>query len=183
MLVRASRRPWRAPRAARAPGRHRAALAGVRELRHVPRLRRPRRPLQRAGGGAVTTRRRAAMEHRTSTRRVAASLLRPGSSGLGAVGSAPRLLVALGFVMVLNTSYFFAQERFGDPLRLPASTWSRSALGIPVMLVCWRMPTHTLRARSPIPRSRSSSSLLVAVLVPGIGLVRGGARRWIELGV
>jgi cell division protein FtsW len=108
-------------------------------------------------------------------------VLRPGNNGLVLwLGTAT--LIALGFVMVLNTSYFYAQENFGDPYLFARKHLVAIALGIPAMLVCWRMPTATLR-RATYPLLLASLILLVLVLVPGIGVVRGGARRWLKLGL
>lgn len=108
-------------------------------------------------------------------------VLQPGRTGLVLwVGTV--FLIALGFVMVLNTSYFYAQENFGDPYLFARKHMVAIALGIPVMLVCWRIPTHALR-RATYPLLVLSLILLVLVLVPGIGVVRGGARRWLKLGL
>jgi cell division protein FtsW len=108
-------------------------------------------------------------------------VLRPGNGGLVLwLGTA--LLVALGFVMVLNTSYFYAQEHFGDPYLFARKHLAAMALGALGMIACWRIPTHTLR-RATYPLFVISMVALVAVLVPGIGVVRGGARRWLKLGL
>jgi cell division protein FtsW len=108
-------------------------------------------------------------------------VLRPGNGGLVLwLGTA--LLVALGFVMVLNTSYFYAQEHFGDPYLFARKHLAAMALGALGMIACWRIPTHTLR-RATYPLFVISLVALVAVLVPGIGVVRGGARRWLKLGL
>jgi len=108
-------------------------------------------------------------------------VLQPGNGGLVLwLGTA--LLVALGFVMVLNTSYFYAQEHFGDPYLFARKHLAAMALGALGMIACWRIPTHTLR-RATYPLFVISLVALVAVLVPGIGVVRGGARRWLKLGL
>ena len=91
-------------------------------------------------------------------------VLRPASNGLVLwLGTAT--LIALGFVMVLNTSYFYAQENFGDPYLFARKHLVAIALGIPAMLVCWRMPTQTLR-RATYPLLLASVVLLVLVLFP-----------------
>src|SRR5438093_9501542 len=83
-------------------------------------------------------------------------VLRPGNGGLvfwlGTAG-----LVALGFVMVLNTSYFYAQEHFGDPYLFARKHLTAMALGALGLVGCWRIPTHTLR--------RATYPLLVTSLV------------------
>lgn len=89
-------------------------------------------------------------------------------------------LTALGLVMVLNTSYFFAQERFGDPYLFARKHLMAIALGAVAMVIAWRVPTHVLR-RATYPLLLLALMALSAVLVPKIGVVRGGARRWLQL--
>jgi cell division protein FtsW len=108
-------------------------------------------------------------------------VLRPGNNGL-VLWFGAALLTALGCVMVLNTSYFYAQENFGDPYLFARKHLVAMALGLVAMLVCWRVPTHTLR-RATYPLLLLSLLLLALVLIPGIGVVRGGARRWLMLGL
>jgi len=107
-------------------------------------------------------------------------VLRPGNDSLilsiGAVW-----LVALGFVMVLNTSYFYAQEHFADPYLFTRKHLVAGLIGLVSMAFFWRIPTHVLR-RATYPLLLASLVLLALVLVPEIGVVRGGARRWLKLG-
>ena len=91
------------------------------------------------------------------------------------------LLVGLGIVMVFNTSYFYAGERFGDPYHVFRKHMVSIALGLGVSLIVSRMQSHTLE-RLAYPALAVVALALVAVLVPGLGIVRGGARRWIGLG-
>jgi len=91
-------------------------------------------------------------------------------------------LVALGFVMVLNTSYFYAQEHFGDPYLFARKHLVAIALGTVGMILAWHIPTRVLRAAT-YPLLVLSLVLLAMVLVPHVGIVRGGARRWLKLGM
>ncbi len=91
------------------------------------------------------------------------------------------LLVALGFLMVLNTSYFFAQERFGDPYLFTRKHIAAIFVGTVAMILAWRAPASRLRAFT-YPLLLVSVALLAVVLVPQIGLMRGGARRWLQVG-
>jgi cell division protein FtsW len=91
------------------------------------------------------------------------------------------LLVGLGIVMVFNTSYFFAGERFGDPYYVFRKHMVSIALGLGVCLIASRTQSHVLE-RLAYPALAVVALALVAVLVPGLGIVRGGARRWIGLG-
>ena len=107
-------------------------------------------------------------------------VLRPGNDSLVLwVGTV--WLVALGFVMVLNTSYFYAQEHFADPYLFARKHLVAGLLGLACMVLFWRIPTHVLR-RATYPLLLVSLALLAAVLLPEIGVVRGGARRWLKLG-
>src|SRR5262245_26447403 len=54
-------------------------------------------------------------------------------------------LVALGVVMVLNTSYFYAQEHFADPYLFTRKHLVAGVIGLVSMLLFWRIPTHVLR--------------------------------------
>lgn len=90
-------------------------------------------------------------------------------------------LVALGFVMVLNTSYFYAQEHFGDPYLFTRKHLAAMALGGGCLVIFWHVPTQVLR-RATYPLLLVSFALLGAVLLPHLGMVRGGARRWLRFG-
>ncbi len=62
-----------------------------------------------------------------------------------------------------------------------ASTWCRSRSASACCLIASRLSSHALQ-RLAYPALAVVAVLLVAVLVPGLGIVRGGARRWIGLG-
>lgn len=104
----------------------------------------------------------------------------PGHGDVG-LWTAVAMLVGLGLVMVLNTSYFYAQERFGDPYLFTRKHLMAVVLGAGALVVAWRVPTRTVR-RLTYPLLLVTLTLLVAVLLPGIGLTRGGARRWFAIG-
>ena len=91
------------------------------------------------------------------------------------------LLVGLSIVMVFNTSYFFAGERFGDPYYVFRKHLGSIVLGLGVCLAASRLRSSTYE-RLAYPLLAVVALALVAVLVPGLGIVRGGARRWIGLG-
>ncbi len=90
-------------------------------------------------------------------------------------------LVALGVVMVFNISYFYASERFGDPYYVFRKHLAAIGLGMILCYAASRLGSRTYE-RLAYPALALIAIALVAVLVPGIGLVRGGARRWIGLG-
>ena len=90
-------------------------------------------------------------------------------------------LVGIGIVTVFNTSYFFAGERFGDSYYLFRKHLISIALGTLCCLGASRLGSRSYD-RLAYPALAVVSLALVAVLIPGLGLVRGGARRWIGLG-
>lgn len=90
-------------------------------------------------------------------------------------------LVTVGIVMDFNTSYFFAGDRFGDPLHVFRKHLVSVALGVVCCFAASRIRSATYE-RIAYPALALVILMLVAVLIPGVGLVRGGARRWIGLG-
>ena len=91
-------------------------------------------------------------------------------------------LLCVSVVMVLNTSYFFATERFGDPYHVLRKHLISIVLGCICCAVASRLDARRLESVA-YPALAIVIAALVVVLVPGLGLVRGGARRWIGLGV
>jgi len=90
-------------------------------------------------------------------------------------------LVGLGLVMVFNVSYFYAQERFGDALLFFRKHVLSIVLGASIAVFASRLRSDQY-ARLAYPLLVIALVTLVVVLVPGIGIVRGGARRWLHLG-
>ena len=90
-------------------------------------------------------------------------------------------LVSIGVVMVFNVSYFHGEERFGDSLQFVRKHCVAIVLGLVAGVVASRVPSHVYQ-RAAYPLLLGSLLTLVLVLVPGIGVVRGGARRWVDLG-
>ncbi|MCK6556543.1 putative lipid II flippase FtsW [Candidatus Binatia bacterium] len=90
-------------------------------------------------------------------------------------------LAGLGVVMVFNASYFFAQYRYEDPLlffrkHVMALIWGTVALvGVSRVRLQWF-------ERLALPFAAGVAVALVLTLIPGLGVVRGGARRWLALG-
>jgi cell division protein FtsW len=91
-------------------------------------------------------------------------------------------LVGLGVVMVFNVSYFHAQDRFGDALLFFRKHLLSIGLGAVAAAIASRVPSDAYR-RAAYPLLLVSIVALALVLVPGIGAARGGARRWVSLGL
>jgi cell division protein FtsW len=91
-------------------------------------------------------------------------------------------LVGLGVVMVFNASYFYAQERYGDPFMFFRKHLIYLAIGLIAAAAISRVRLEWFE-RSTYWAIGAAMVMLVLVLIPPIGMVRGGARRWINLGI
>lgn len=90
-------------------------------------------------------------------------------------------LVGLGIVMVFNASYFHAQERYADPLIFFRKHLVAVAAGTALLLIVSHVRLDWFE-RIAYPAFVCVMVALVLVWVPGLGVVRNGARRWIGLG-
>jgi cell division protein FtsW len=91
------------------------------------------------------------------------------------------LLLALGLVMVLSTSSASALASGTPPYRDFQKQLVGVALGLPVMWIAARSSPRLFRAAA-YPLLALSVVGLMLTLVPGVGVVSGGASRWIQLG-
>jgi cell division protein FtsW len=90
-------------------------------------------------------------------------------------------LLLLGLLMVLNTTYFLGLAKTGDPFHFFKQHLARIVAGLLFMLLLSQFSLTGLR-RLVVPLTVISLLMLVMVYMPGLGLVRGGARRWLRLG-
>ena len=90
-------------------------------------------------------------------------------------------LVVLGLLMVYSSSFALGLSAFNDANYFVVRQAIWAAIGIALLLTLMRMDYHWLRAVSPLFMLAAIISLM-AVLVPGIGVTRNGARRWIAMG-
>ncbi len=104
---------------------------------------------------------------------------RPLSAYYLVLGSSA-LLVTLGLVMVMSASSVQAYASSGSSFSIVAKQAVWVGIGVPVMLVAARLPVRFYR-RLAYPLLLVSLVALFAVLVPGIGVMVNGARRWIAL--
>ncbi|BAM47719.1 stage V sporulation protein E [Amphibacillus xylanus] len=91
------------------------------------------------------------------------------------------LLVTMGILMVYSASSIWANYKFDDPLYFGKRQFLFATIGLIAMFVVSHIPYHTWRKYSKHILI-TCIVLLVLVLIPGIGLVRGGARSWIGVG-
>lgn len=90
-------------------------------------------------------------------------------------------LLAVGLMMVLSASSVSSYNLFGDAHRLFRSQLMWTAAGTAVMLFFMKLDYHYfLQLGRPV--LLGSILLLIVVLLPGIGWISGGARRWLVLG-
>src|SRR2546425_10057361 len=89
-------------------------------------------------------------------------------------------LVATGVVMVYSASAIVAHDRYGDSTFFFKRQVAWAGLGMVALLIMQRPHYARLRRLTPLLLIGAVLSLAL-VLVPGIGRVAGGARRWIVL--
>jgi cell division protein FtsW len=89
-------------------------------------------------------------------------------------------LLAVGVTMVLSTSYLYSQERFADGTYFFRKQLIAMGAGLVAMVVCSFLPSAVYR-RLAYPLLALTLLVLIAVLIPGVGVARGGARRWLML--
>ncbi|MEW6582025.1 MAG: putative lipid II flippase FtsW [Actinomycetota bacterium] len=91
-------------------------------------------------------------------------------------------LVSFGLVMVYSASSAPAVLSQGDPLGTVTRQAIYALVGLGAYVVALRMRPEGMRRIAPLGIA-VSAILLLAVLVPGIGMAVNGSRRWIDLGV
>ena len=87
-------------------------------------------------------------------------------------------LLAVGVTMVLSTSYLYSQERYGDGTYFFRKQMIAIGAGAVALIACAMIPSALYR-KFAYPLLALSFIILTLVLVPGVGVNRGGARRWI----
>jgi cell division protein FtsW len=90
-------------------------------------------------------------------------------------------LVVLGLLIVYSSSFALGLLAFNDANYFVARQALWAVIGVGLLLALMRLDYRWLRSISPL-LMLTAIVLLVAVLVPGVGLERGGAHRWIALG-
>ena len=91
------------------------------------------------------------------------------------------MLLLIGTLMVLNTTYFLGRAKTGDGFHFFKAQLTHIAAGLVLGALLSQFSLTGLR-RLVAPLAILSGAMMIAVLIPGVGLVRGGARRWVRLG-
>ena len=91
-------------------------------------------------------------------------------------------LIVLGLTMVYSSSAVFAAGRYKDDAFFFLRQLKFAAMGLAGMAIAAQIPAVWIRKNLRWILA-IGIVLLVAVLLPGVGKVSGGARRWLPLGV
>lgn len=91
-------------------------------------------------------------------------------------------LLAFGLVMVASASYVSALHKTGDSYTYIKRQLLYAVMGVAVMLAIPRFNYQRFRGKFAIILLAVAVVMLFMVLIPGIGIVRGGARRWLGFG-
>ncbi len=89
-------------------------------------------------------------------------------------------LVAFGLTMLYSASAVMAAQKLGDHLYLVKSQLVKVVLGIVMMIGALRLDYRWYQ-RLIYPILGVSVLMLILVLIPGIGVVQNGARRWFSV--
>jgi cell division protein FtsW len=90
-------------------------------------------------------------------------------------------LIVFGLMMVLNTTYFLGLEKTGNPFYFFERQLINLTTGLLVMALMAQFSLRGLRLIA-FPLVAVAALMLLAVWIPGLGVVRGGARRWLRAG-
>jgi cell division protein FtsW len=94
--------------------------------------------------------------------------------------SAVFILVALGLIMLYSSSAVMASQRMGEHFVLLKSQTIRVVMGAMVMFVALRLDYRWYQ-RMIYPILGVTVLMLILVLIPGIGVIQNGARRWFSV--
>lgn len=90
-------------------------------------------------------------------------------------------LTVIGLIFVLSSSFVWANHRFNDPFYFFKRQLLFANIGFIGMIIISKID-YQLYKKYATPFLISSFIMLAFVLIPGIGMVRGGARSWIGIG-
>ncbi|MBS1959728.1 MAG: putative lipid II flippase FtsW [Bdellovibrionales bacterium] len=91
-------------------------------------------------------------------------------------------MVLFGLLMVYSASYIFAEERTGDGYSFIRKQLFYALAGFGALFVTSRIPHQKWYTWAPIALG-VVLSMLILVMIPGVGARVGGAQRWINLGL
>jgi len=92
------------------------------------------------------------------------------------------LLVCIGIIMIYSSSGIYAYENLNDSAYFFKKHLVYVCLGIIIFLLTLMFPYEKLNTYVPILLVLTYI-MLILVLIPGIGIESGGARRWLKIGL
>jgi cell division protein FtsW len=104
-----------------------------------------------------------------------------GSSGNHLLTACVFLLTGLGLVTLYSSSYAYGERFFGDGLYFFSRQLFLGVLGVILFFLASRINLDTLR-KVMLPLVFGTGLLCALTFVPGIGVTRNGAARWIRVG-
>lgn len=90
-------------------------------------------------------------------------------------------LLTIGVVMVYSASAAFAYHKYGDAFYFAKRQLLFAALGVFLMFVVSNIDPRKLY-RWALPSLMICFVLLIIVIIPGVGILRNGARSWLGIG-
>jgi len=90
-------------------------------------------------------------------------------------------LTIIGLIFVLSSSYVLSNHRFNDPFYFFKRQLLFANIGLIGMIAISKI-NYNIYKKHATKFLIISFILLILVLIPGIGMVRGGARSWIGIG-
>jgi cell division protein FtsW len=121
-----------------------------------------------------------AREHGGARAALSRFLRRPLASYYLVLGSSG-LLLLIGLIMVFSSTSWMSTEQFGHPAYYFTRQLIWVLVALPLAWLISRMPLRVLRAISLL-MVIGAIGLLALTFVPGLGVVRGGSRNWLDFG-
>lgn len=90
-------------------------------------------------------------------------------------------LSLFGVIMIYSSSYVWAEYKFDDPYKFFKNQFLFFIIGIFIMIIISKIDYKIYFKKSNFILA-SAVTLLVLVLIPGIGTVRNGSRSWFGIG-
>lgn len=97
------------------------------------------------------------------------------------IAASTLILLAIGVIMVYSASAVLAFHEFGDSFYYLKRQMIFAVLGVLAMLAVMNMDYLILKKYAKVMLI-VCFALLILVLIPGVGVVRGGARSWLGFG-
>ncbi|MDR1930703.1 MAG: putative lipid II flippase FtsW [Treponema sp.] len=91
------------------------------------------------------------------------------------------LLTGIGLVTLYSSSYAFAERFFGNGLHFIMRQLMLAGMGLVIFFFVSRINLDSLR-KWMVPAVLGTMALMALTFVPGIGVMRNGAARWIRIG-